>query len=55
MVRPLLVRGMIAGALAGVLAFAFAYAFGEPQVQAAINFEDHLAAIAHEPIAAAVV
>jgi len=55
MVRALLVRGMLAGLAAGVLAFAFAYAFGEPQVQAAIDFEDHLARIAHEPIAAAVV
>jgi hypothetical protein len=51
MVRPLLVRGMLAGALAGVLAFAFAYIFGEPQVQAAIDFEDHLARLAHEPAA----
>jgi len=55
MVRPLLVRGMLAGALAGLLAFAFAYAFGEPQVQAAINFEDHLARLAHEPAATEVV
>jgi len=55
MVRALLVRGMLAGLAAGVLAFAFAYAFGEPQVQAAIDFEDHLARISHEPIAAEVV
>jgi hypothetical protein len=55
MVRPLLVRGMLAGAVAGVLAFAFAYAFGEPQVQAAIDFEEHLARLAHEPAAAEVV
>jgi hypothetical protein len=54
-VRALLVRGMLAGLAAGVLAFAFAYAFGEPQVQAAIDFEDHLARLAHEPVAAQVV
>jgi hypothetical protein len=51
-VRTLLVRGMLAGLAAGLLAFAFAYAFGEPQVQAAIDFEDHLARLAHEPAAA---
>ena len=51
MVRPLLVRGMLAGLAAGLLAFAFAYAFGEPQVQAAIDFEEHLARLAHEPAA----
>jgi hypothetical protein len=55
MVRPLLVRGMLAGLLGGVLAFAFAYAFGEPQVQAAIDFEDHLRQLAHEPAATEVV
>jgi predicted cobalt transporter CbtA len=43
---------MLAGLAAGLLAFAFAYAFGEPQVQAAIDFEDHLARLAHEPAAA---
>jgi hypothetical protein len=46
---------MLAGLAAGLLAFAFAYAFGEPQVQAAIDFEDHLARVAHEPAAAEVV
>ena len=51
MVRTLLVRGMLAGLAAGLLAFAFAYAFGEPQVQAAIDFEEHLARLAHEPAA----
>lgn len=55
MVRSLLVRGMLAGALAGVLAFAFAYIFGGPPVQAAIDFEEHLARLAHEPAAADVV
>jgi hypothetical protein len=48
MVRSLLIRGMLVGAVAGVLAFAFAFAFGEPQVQHAIDFEDHLAALRHE-------
>src|ERR1700710_1153392 len=49
MVRSLLIRGMLVGAVAGLLAFAFAFAFGEPQVQHAIAFEDHLAALRHEP------
>lgn len=48
MIRSLLVRGMLVGLLAGVLAFAFAFAFGEPQVQHAIDFEDHLAMLHHE-------
>lgn len=55
MVRSLLIRGMLVGALAGVLAFAFAYVFGEPQVGHAIDFEDHLARLAHEPAEAEVV
>jgi hypothetical protein len=49
MVRSLLIRGMLVGVVAGLLAFAFAFAFGEPQVQHAIDFEDHLAALNHEP------
>jgi hypothetical protein len=49
MARSLLVRGMLVGLAAGLLAFAFAYAFGEPQVQRAIDFEDHLARLHHEP------
>jgi len=40
MVRSLLVRGMIAGLLASLLAFAFARVVGEPQVEAAIAFEE---------------
>jgi hypothetical protein len=55
MVRPLLIRGMLAGLGAGLLAFAFAYVFGEPQVQHAIDFEERLAAVAHEPAQPAVV
>ena len=42
MVRALLVRGMLAGALAGFLAFGFAWVFGEPQVDLAIGFEEHM-------------
>lgn len=42
MMRTLLVRGMIAGALAGLLAFGFARIWGEPQVDLAIAFEEHL-------------
>jgi hypothetical protein len=53
--RSLLVRGMLVGAAAGLLAFAFAFAFGEPQVQHAIDFEDQLARIHHEPAEAELV
>jgi hypothetical protein len=55
MIRPLLVRGMLVGLAAGVLAFAFAFAFGEPQVQHAIDFEDYLARVNHEPAEAQLV
>ena len=55
MVRPLLVRGMLVGLGAGLLAFAFAFAFGEPQVQRAIDFEDHLARVHHDPAGAELV
>ncbi len=51
MIRPLLVRGMLVGLAAGLLAFAFAFVFGEPQVQHAIDFEDYLARVHHEPAA----
>jgi hypothetical protein len=40
---------MLVGLAAGLLAFAFAFVFGEPQVQKAIDFEDYLARIHHEP------
>jgi predicted cobalt transporter CbtA len=43
MVRSLLVRGMIAGFVASLLAFAFARVVGEPQVEAAIAFEEQAA------------
>jgi hypothetical protein len=55
MVRSLLVRGMLVGLVAGVLAFAFAYLFGEPQVQRAIDFEEYLARLHHEPAEAELV
>ncbi len=55
MVRSLLIRGMLVGVVAGLLAFAFAYIFGEPQVQHAIDFENQLARLAHEPAEAELV
>ncbi|MCW2995260.1 MAG: rane protein [Conexibacter sp.] len=55
MVRSLLIRGMLVGLGAGLLAFAFAYVFGEPQVQHAIDFEDHLAALHHDAMGPEVV
>jgi putative cobalt transporter subunit CbtA len=42
MVRHLLMRGMIAGVLAAVLAFGFARVFGEPPIEHAIAFEEHM-------------
>jgi hypothetical protein len=48
MVRALLVRGMLAGLLAGLLAFGFAWVFGEPQVDLAIGFEEHMHQMAGE-------
>jgi hypothetical protein len=53
--RSLLVRGMLVGLAAGVLAFAFAFVFGEPQIQKAIDFEDQLARLNHEPAGVEVV
>ncbi|HWH95889.1 MAG TPA: CbtA family protein [Baekduia sp.] len=55
MVRSLLIRGMLVGLGAGLLAFAFASIFGEPQVQHAIDFEERVAALRHEPAAPEVV
>jgi len=43
MTGQLLVRGMLVGLLAGVLAFGFAKVFGEPQIDKAIAFEEHMA------------
>lgn len=42
MVTGLLVRGLLVGLLAGILGFGFARLFGEPQVDRAIAFEDHV-------------
>jgi Probable cobalt transporter subunit (CbtA) len=39
MVRPLVLRGVVAGALAGLIAFVFARIFAEPVIQAAIDYE----------------
>lgn len=49
MVGSLLLRGMLVGVLAGVAAFAFAFVVGEPEVQAAIDFEERMAAQAGAP------
>lgn len=46
--RALLIRGMLAGALAGLFACGFAWAFGEPQVDLAVGFEQHMHAAAGE-------
>lgn len=48
MVRALLIRGMLAGLLAGLLAFGFAWVFGEPQINLAIGFEEHMHRMAGE-------
>jgi hypothetical protein len=48
MVRALLAKGMLAGALAGLLACGFAWAFGEPQVNLAVAFEQHMHQMAGE-------
>lgn len=45
-VRSLLIRGLLVGLVAGVLAFLVAYVLGEPQIQKAINFENHREAVA---------
>jgi hypothetical protein len=41
-VGRLLLRGMLVGLVAGLLAFGFAEIFGEPQVEHAIAFEEHM-------------
>ena len=48
MVRTLLVRGMLVGILAGILSSGFAWLFGEPQVDHAIAFEEHMRQLAGE-------
>lgn len=53
MVRSLLIRGMLIGILAGLFASGFAWVFGEPQVDAAIAFEEsHASEPAPAPTAA---
>jgi hypothetical protein len=42
-VRTLLIRGLLVGLTAGVVGFVFARVVGEPQVSAAISFEDRQA------------
>lgn len=48
LVRTLLVYGMLAGLAAGLLAFLVALVLGEPQVQHAVAFEEHLLALRHQ-------
>ncbi|GAB3578942.1 CbtA family protein [Calidifontibacter terrae] len=47
MERALILRGALSGALAGLLAFAFARIFAEPQITAAINYEEGRHAAQH--------
>jgi hypothetical protein len=42
-VGHLLLRGMLAGVVAGLVAFGFARVFGEPPIEHAIAFEEHMA------------
>jgi predicted cobalt transporter CbtA len=42
MVRTFLVRGMLVGIVAGLLSFCFLKIYGEPQVDIAIAFEEHM-------------
>lgn len=55
MVRALLVRGMLAGVVAGLLYAIIQYVFGEAAVDAAIAYEDQVAAAAGEAPGAEVV
>lgn len=48
MVGMLLLRGMVAGLVGGLAYFAFAYLFGEGAVEAAIAYEEQVAAAAGE-------
>jgi predicted cobalt transporter CbtA len=51
MVGTFLLRGMLVGVLAGLVAFVFAYLFGEPAVDLAIAFEEHMSAAAPDAVA----
>jgi Probable cobalt transporter subunit (CbtA) len=42
MVRTFLVRGMLVGIVAGLISFGFLKVYGEPQVDRAIAFEEHM-------------
>jgi len=42
MVRTFLVRGMLVGIVAGLISFGFLKIYGEPQVDRAIAFEEHM-------------
>jgi hypothetical protein len=42
MVRGLLVRGMLVGILVGLLSSGFAWLLGEPQIDHAIAFDEHM-------------
>lgn len=48
MVRVLLIRGMVAGLVGGLAYFVFAFLFGEGAIDAAIGYEERLAAAAGE-------
>lgn len=48
MARSFLIRGMLSGIAAGLLVFIVAKIFGEPNVDGAIGFEEHLAQLAGE-------
>jgi predicted cobalt transporter CbtA len=48
MARTFLIRGMLCGIIAGLLVFIVAKIYGEPNVDGAIGFEEHLAELAHE-------
>ena len=48
MARTFLIRGMLSGIVAGILVFLVAKIYGEPNVDGAIGFEEHLAQLAGE-------
>jgi len=48
MARSFLIRGMLSGIVAGLLVFIVAKIYGEPNVDGAIGFEEHLAQLAGE-------
>lgn len=48
MARTFLIRGLLCGLIAGILVFIAAKIYGEPNVDGAIGFEEHLAQLAGE-------